>query len=139
MEATLVITTDKDFEFKWIWGKQEVSGNSTVLVSCDCYSKLAQTWLLKTIEINSVEFWSPEVWNQYCWTENKVLAQLHSLQRFQWKIHSLSLPASSSCQHFLTCDHRLPSSKLASWNLSLLCSHITLSSVYVKSPSASLL
>ena len=76
-----------------------------VLVSYGCYNKLPHIQWLNTTHIYYFTVWKSEVQNGSYGAKIKVSAEQWPFQRFQGRIHSLSLPAFTSCPHFLTCGY----------------------------------
>lgn len=69
------------------------------LASCGCSNKLAQIWGLTTWFIRTKVCTHPVLGAQS--PKSRCPAGPHSLQWFQWRFHSLPLPASGSSQHLL--------------------------------------
>lgn len=78
------------------------------LASCGCSNKLAQIWGLTTWFIRTKVCTHPVLEAQS--PKSRCPAGPHSLQWFQWRFHSLPLPASGSSQHLLACASSFTSS-----------------------------
>lgn len=105
--------------------------NSLLQLVCQgCHSKSPQTQNLKTTEIYSFTAWEIRSPKSVLLSQNQCpQGHPHSLWKLQERIYSLPPQAHGGCWHSLTRSH-----------IDLcLCGHNSSSSVYIKSPSASLL